>query len=178
MTLQASTPLPSTITAETMVIRSQRPWWRIALDVVLTCIAWVGFIYLLVRGLQAALLRKDADGFEMPLIQQLLPTLNDISAYIVVILVQGLILLSWARYNSYRFRGKQRRIAIQPLSDENLIADYGIAAESLQALRQQTISVIEHTYNGSIAKISADPHIFTVPQIHAPAPPSLTTLGK
>ncbi|WP_455555226.1 poly-beta-1,6-N-acetyl-D-glucosamine biosynthesis protein PgaD [Comamonas sp.] len=153
-----TTPLPEDINASTMVIRSQRGWWRHALDIVLTVTAWASFIYLWGRGLHTVLTGKDIDGFDLPWVQQLLPTLHDFSAYIVAILLQGLLLLLWARYNASRFRHRQRRTSTRPLEDQNLLRDYGVAPSGLAQLRRKTVSTIHHTRHGKIVQItSSDP---------------------
>lgn len=155
--------LPATIDASTMVIRSRRTWWRIALDVLLTVLAWLGFVLLWSRGLRNLLDHKDIDGLELPIVQQLLPTVHDLSIYVLAILLQGLLLLGWARYNFWRFHGKQRRGPIPALSDSRLMADYDLDAESLQRLRSQAVSVVEHAFDGSIVQVRA-------PALHLPPP--------
>ena len=149
----ADTALPATIDATTMVIRSRRTWWRSTLDITLTLLAWLGFLLLWGRGLRSMLQHKDIDGLELPIAQQLLPTVHDLAIYVLAILLQGLLLLGWARYNFWRFHGKQRRGPIPALSDSRLMADYDLDPASLQRLRTQAVSVVEHACDGSIVQV-------------------------
>lgn len=145
-------PLPDAINADTMVIRSARGVWRHVIDVVLTGLAWVTFIYFFARGIWSIALGGNV-GMDMPLLSQISATLSDISVYVLAMLLQGLVLIIWARYNAWRFRGKQRRAKASSISSNATQAFYRLDASSLQELRQAPISVIHHTDEGYIAKL-------------------------
>lgn len=143
--------LPPIINAETMVIKSQRGHWRWVLDCLLTVCAWISFFYLFTKGI-LSIATGQHNGVSLPFFTQLLPTLSDLSTYILAMLLQGGFLLLWARYNYFRFRGKKRRSPFSQLTDVQLKADYDINAHTLQQLRSQPISVIHHAQDGRILK--------------------------
>lgn len=153
MNTTASLGRPHEINASTMVIRSARGRWRHVLDAVLTVLAWAFFIFLFARGIQAVL-ADQREGVDLPLLSQLMPTFSDLGVYVLAMLLQGALLLIWARYNYWRFRGKQRRASAQVENDDGVLRYYGIQAGSLQRLRVQPVSVIHHAHDGSIVHIS------------------------
>lgn len=159
MSTLTSHHLPTEINASTMVIRSARGHWRWLLDALLTAIAWGAFIYLFARGLWSVTTQR-MNGVDLPWLSQVLPTLSDLSVYIFAMLIQAGILLLWAQYNFWRFRGKQRRAPYTSLAQVNLLSYYGISAQSLHALRTLPISVIHHAHDGSIT--------YTESSLHAP----------
>lgn len=156
MTTAASHHLPDAINADTMVIRSERGFWRYALDVVLTLLAWVFFTYLFARGIREIALTGHV-GVDMPLLSRLQPALTDLGVYVLAMLLQGSLLIAWARYNLWRFRGKQRRANISPVASSQLQAFYGVDTASLHQLRTQPICMIEHRKDGSIAHLTSRP---------------------
>jgi len=69
------------------------------IDLVLTLVAWLGFGYLIYLGLIKALTENAFLGprpFES--------TLVTLALYFIIALVNGLILIMWAKYNQFRFR--------------------------------------------------------------------------
>ena len=73
------------------------------IDVLLTAIAWVGFIYLIYKGLITALAHSPYMG-----VRPFFTTLDTVTFYILVALVNGLVLIGWAKYNQFRFRVERR----------------------------------------------------------------------
>lgn len=151
-----------------MVIKSQRGHWRWVLDCLLTVCAWISFFYLFARGIQS-IAAGHQNGLELPFLTQLLPTLSDLSIYICAMLLQGGLLILWARYNYLRFRGKKRRAPFVSLTDVQLKVDYDINSETLQQLRSQSISVIHHAPDGRILK-TTNPRRPITPQPHIGSP--------
>ena len=91
------------------------------IDVLLTLIAWVGFLYLIYKGLITALAHSPYMG-----VRPFFTTLDTVTFYILVALVNGLVLIGWAKYNQFRFR-VERRSRRPGLEDHEL-------AESLRNL--------------------------------------------
>lgn len=166
MTAASSHHLPGEINADTMVIRSERGLWRHALDVVLTLFAWVFFTYLFARGIREIALTGHV-GVDMPLLSRLQPALTDLGVYVLAMFLQGSLLIVWARYNLWRFRGKQRRANTSPVAPSQLQAFYGVDTASLHQLRTQPICVIAHREDGSIADLEFPP---TRPQVQVKQP--------
>ena len=141
------------ITASTMVIHSARGRWYFVLDCLLTVLAWCVFIYLFARGI-AALPSPSTSSIALPWLSSLLPTLADISVYVLAMVLQACILFLWARYNHWRFHRVQRREPPAPVTPSGLQADYGISAEALAQLRTAPISVIHFDDHEHIVRIT------------------------
>lgn len=143
------------ITASTMIIRTQRGRWRVLLDSLLTLIAWVVFVYLFAAGIWSVVMHSHPGAVDLPWLSRLLPTVSNLGVYLLAMLIQGGLLLLWARYNWWRFHGQDRRARIAPLDDESLLRWSGIPAQALQRLRQAPVSVIHHAPDGSIYRVSS-----------------------
>lgn len=148
--------LPDVINADTMVIRSERGFWRHALDLVLTLLAWAAFIYLFARGLWT-IVRTGHVGVDMPLLSQLHPTISDLGVYLLAVLFLGMLLLVWVRYNAWHFQGKQRRTNVSPIVSKTQPMLYGVELSALQKLRATPISVIHHREDGTLERWEASP---------------------
>ncbi len=62
--------------------------------------------------------------------------------YFVIILLIGTTLLSWALYNQIRFRGKDRREAVPPATNEDVARFFGVNEEDLQSAQKTRRLVI------------------------------------
>lgn len=141
------------INTSTMVIRSARGHWRHALDILLTWVAWAFFTFLVARGIWSVL-SGQREGVDMPWLTPLLPGMSDLGVYLLAMLLQGGLLVLWARYNFWRFRGRQRRAAPLPMDDDSLLRHYGIPADGLRRLRDLPVSIIHHAQDGSIVQVA------------------------
>jgi len=144
----------SDINASTMVIRSARGYWRQVLDIFLTWMAWLFFSYLFARGIWSVL-SSGRGGVEMPWLAPLLPGFSDLGVYLLAMLLQGGLLVLWARYNFWRFRGRTRRAPPLAMDDDTLMRYYGIPADSLDCLRQAPVCVIHHAPDGRIMEVAS-----------------------
>src|SRR5690606_7670545 len=131
----------SDINASTMVIRSARGYWRHVLDIFLPWMAWIFFSYLFARGIWSVL-EREREGVDMPWLAPLLPGFSDLGLYLLAMLLQGGLLVLWARYNFWRFRGQTRRAPPPALDDDSLLRHYGIPPDSLRRMRQLPVCVI------------------------------------
>lgn len=148
----ALTPIksPQNINTENMVIRSPKGSLRNYLDGALTFLAWAIFIYLLIEvfinwGKSPTHIETSPLDFN----------LSDLATCIAIITIQSGSLLLWAFYNRVRFKGKKRRTSMKPVSDEELMNKFSIDKISLKNLRQSSISIIHHSKEGAIQKISS-----------------------
>lgn len=152
MSQQISTSASHTsVNTDTMVIRSARGKLRSSVDLILTLLAWGIFLYLLWQGLQSAVGPSES----APPSNHLQLVFGDIVGYLLVIALQGVLLLLWASYNRLRFKGKVRRSASSPVSDIKLMHDYQIDTDCLKKLRNSAISIVHHTHDGTIRKITS-----------------------
>ena len=135
-----------------MIIRTPRSRLGWLLDALLTAIAWIGFGYLCITGVNAVLEHANA-GPEVPFWSALLPTMGTLSIYVVVGLINGIVLLSWALYNQLRFRGLDRRKAIPALRSDELARSFGVSGQRLAELQKAKIAVVDHEADGAIADL-------------------------
>jgi len=142
------------INASTMVIRSARGHWRHALDILLTALAWGLFTYLVARGIWS-ILSLERGGIDLPWLTSLLPGFADLGVYLLAMLLLGGVLVLWARYNFWRFRGRTRRGASAPTDDASLLRHYAIAPDSLQRLREMPVCIIHHAPDGRIMQVAS-----------------------
>lgn len=74
------------------------------IDFVMTVAAWLGFAYLIFLGLVKAL---SENAFMGP--RPFESTLVTLALYFLIALVNGLVLILWAKYNQLRFRVERRK---------------------------------------------------------------------
>ena len=71
----------------------------------------------------------------------------------LVALFNAAVLLLWAKYNEWRFRGKERRQPPTPLTDEQLAKSFGVdLAERLRAAPSRRMTV-HHDAKGNVQAI-------------------------
>ena len=125
-------------------------------DLLLTALAWFVFCYLLATGMHS-ILQGAALGHASSLVSLLLPDLHTLLAYACVAVGIDLLLLVWARYNTLRFGGLDRRKPRPPLSAAALAASFEISPDLLEALHASQGLRIHHTDAGQISKIDFTP---------------------
>ncbi len=123
------------------------------IDVLLTIFAWVGFLYLIYKGLITALAHSPYMG-----VRPFFTTLDTVTFYILVALVNGLVLIGWAKYNQFRFR-VERRSRRPGLEDHELAESLRITRELVTELNKARVLTVHHHENGEISHIDVDKHI-------------------
>ncbi|HHN8542830.1 poly-beta-1,6-N-acetyl-D-glucosamine biosynthesis protein PgaD [Citrobacter cronae] len=123
------------------------------IDVLLTIFAWVGFLYLIYKGLITALAHSPYMG-----VRPFFTTLDTVTFYILVALVNGLVLIGWAKYNQFRFR-VERRSRRPGLEEHELAESLRITRELVTELNKARVLTVHHHENGEISHIDVDKHI-------------------
>jgi len=157
-----------------MLIISPRSRAQYGLDIALTLLGWATFAYLLVIG-TLAVLALDAQPYtDTPgttgllaywlavyaqarptlLPEHLLATVATMLGYAVLALASVLLLIGWAKYNQYRYTGKDRRKPVAPLSREQLRASFGISVAQFADVQNARVMVIGHDDGGNILDIN------------------------
>lgn len=136
-----------------MIIKTTRSRLASFVDAVLTALAWIAFAYLFGEALWDIMSRQREGGPGMESLRSALPTLGTLSLYAIVALVNAAILLAWARYNAYRFRGVDRRQALPPLSDAQLAESFGLPLEQRVSAAGARSMTIHHCKDGHIQGI-------------------------
>jgi len=135
-----------------VIIKSRSPLQH-SVDILLTTLGWTAFAYLFIAGTLAMLAENSGDQVWLP--AQLLPTLATLRDYTALTLAGALLLLVWAKYNQYRFRGKDRRKSAASLSEAKLLASFQVSSAQLSVLQQARASVIRHDEHGNILGVDA-----------------------
>jgi biofilm PGA synthesis protein PgaD len=73
--------------------------------------------------------------------------------FAAVIVIMGGALLTWARVNLYRFRGRDRRSAPGLTDRARMAADFGLSAEQLQLLQACRRAALSHDPDGSLRHV-------------------------
>ena len=148
-----------------MILRTQRSPVAAAVDATLTFLAWVGFTYLIANGVIAALEGR-LDGPALPFWSALLPTINTLLIYVIAAVVNGAVLIAWARYNRLRFRGLDRRRPCGTLADKRCSLSFCSSESQLSQLQSCRIGVVHHDAQGLITGVdSRASRLFVVPDI-------------
>ncbi|MDQ7882307.1 poly-beta-1,6-N-acetyl-D-glucosamine biosynthesis protein PgaD [Atlantibacter hermannii] len=120
------------------------------IDLVLTLVAWLGFGYLIYLGLIKALTENAFLGrrpFES--------TLVTLALYFIIALVNGLILIMWAKYNQFRFR-VERRKRRPALATTELADSFHITPELVTELNKGRVLTVHHNSNGGISYVDVN----------------------
>lgn len=119
-------------------------------DVALTLIAWLGFSYLVYAGLMTALANAPFIGFG-----PLFSTVNTVTFYLIVALINAAVLIGWAKYNQIRFR-VERRKRRPGLGRDELAASFSIAPALVQDLSNGRVLTVFHYDTGAISRAEVD----------------------
>jgi biofilm PGA synthesis protein PgaD len=125
-------------------------------DLLLTALAWSVFCYLLATGIHP-IVQGALHGPAGAMVSRLLPDIHTLVVYTCVALGIDLLLLAWARYNTLRFGGLDRRKARPALPAATLAASFGISLDLLEALHASQDLRIHHTDEGRISQIDFTP---------------------
>lgn len=138
-----------------MIIKTTRSRLATAVDVVVTAVAWIAFVYLFGSGVMEILEghRQSGPGMRIP---YLLPTLGTLGDYALVALLNAGILISWAWYNFLRFRGMDRRKHPAPLTDAQVAQGFHLPLEQRLNAAGAKSMTIRHGKEGNIADIEVD----------------------
>ncbi|PHM37548.1 poly-beta-1,6-N-acetyl-D-glucosamine biosynthesis protein PgaD [Xenorhabdus innexi] len=122
------------------------------IDITLTVLAWVGFVYLFIAGL----FNSPHHG-PKPVISIFSPELSSITLYIIVALFNAFLLIGWAKYNQIRFRIERRRH--RPALNHNEIAtSFSLGEKLINNLNQGKVSSITHDNHGHIVGVAEKPN--------------------
>ncbi|QGU11027.1 poly-beta-1,6-N-acetyl-D-glucosamine biosynthesis protein PgaD [Leclercia sp. J807] len=137
-----------------LIFTEQRLFPRM-LDCLLTIVAWLGFSWLIYRGLITAIEHDPFIGTRPFYI-----TLSTLSLYLLVACLIGLALITWAKYNQLRFR-VERRKRRPGLERHEVAASFNITPELALMMNQAQVFTLAHYDTGAIdrvwmAKILAD----------------------
>lgn len=129
----------------------QRPV-MLVIDVILTLLAWTGLVMLIVRGLVPMLDTHGGPRLGAPIFA----AMQTLQVYFWIAVINGAILITWARYQKRRSDSfAQRRAATPSLSDDALMESFHLSASDLDRLQQPGVLVIHNDEEGGVEKVTA-----------------------
>ncbi|MFJ2367227.1 poly-beta-1,6-N-acetyl-D-glucosamine biosynthesis protein PgaD [Pseudomonas sp. NPDC087697] len=154
------------------IIRTRQRPFLVVIDAFFTVLAWIGLLYLLVRGLWPLLDPQDGVGVE----SSMLDALGTLQIYLWVALLNAVLLIGWARYQQRKSKGfAQRRLPAPVVDDNGLKQSFKLTGERLVQLRHPGIMVIHNDEAGDVSQVvTRFLRIDSPTQKQLPAPASLT----
>lgn len=113
-------------------------------DIVLTLIAWAGFLWLIYTGVVETLIKRPEMG---P--RPVASTFNTLTLYLVIAVFYGATLIIWAKYNQFRFR-TERRSRKPGLERDDVAESFRVSPELVTELSQARVSVAHHDEHGGL----------------------------
>ncbi len=136
-----------------------RPAWARLLDLVLSALMWLLYIYLIQDGIAELIgLIRDTfawgfSGAERPHLPTLSRFGGTLRTYGAVILANAALLVAWALYNRLRFAGTDRRQAVKPVEVADLAAFYGLPAAQIESWQKARILTMRHAPDGTLTGV-------------------------
>jgi biofilm PGA synthesis protein PgaD len=147
------------------IIRTRQRPFLVVIDAFFTVLAWVGLLYLLVRGLWPLINthagpRIDASVFD---------ALGTLQIYLWVALLNAVILISWARYQQRKSKSfAQRRLPAPVVDDHGLSKSFKLTGDRLAKLRTPGSMTIHNNQEGDVSHVVT--HFFPITADVKPAP--------
>ncbi len=121
----------------------------------ITLVAWVIWFYLFLPLVSAIAWWAGAELFASYMLDPDERTyLITLMFYVIVIVVAGLVIFAWSRYNQLRFQGHDRREPMPRVSDTMIQARFRVDAESLRQIHRSQIMHFELDNYGHITSLS------------------------
>ncbi|KQN57794.1 MULTISPECIES: poly-beta-1,6-N-acetyl-D-glucosamine biosynthesis protein PgaD [unclassified Erwinia] len=131
------------------LIFTARSWLPRFIDLLLTLLAWCGFIWLFVTGL-LHILHSTPYGGPRPLSSGM----DTLTLYFAIALFNALVLIGWAKYNQLRFRTERRRR--RPGLDPDEVAEsFAISESDVSVLSSNDLLRVTHDRQGRITGVEA-----------------------
>lgn len=132
------------------IIRTRQRPFLVVVDVFFTVLAWIGLLYLLVRGLWPLLDTRGGPRIDVSVFD----ALGTLQIYLWVALLNAVILISWARYQQRKSKSfAQRRLPAPVVDDKGLKASFKLSAEHLTQLRYPGTMVIHNDEAGDVSHV-------------------------
>lgn len=148
------------------IIRTRQRPVLLVIDVLITLVAWIGLLFLLIRGLWP-LVETHAGGPRID--HSAFDALGTLQIYLWVALVNAVVLIGWARYQQRKSRSfAQRRLPSPVIDDQGLSKSFKLCDERLQKLRTPGVMTIHNDQDGDISHVET--HLRPVQPAELPPP--------
>jgi biofilm PGA synthesis protein PgaD len=147
------------------IIRTRQRPFLVLIDVFLTVLAWIGLLYLLVRGLWPLIDTHDGPRIDASVFE----ALGTLQIYLWVALLNAVILIGWARYQQRKSkRFAQRRLPAPVVDDQGLSKSFKLTGDRLAKLRTPGSMTIHNNQDGDVSHVVT--HFFPVDPAELPPP--------
>lgn len=147
------------------IIRTRQRPFLVVIDVFLTVLAWVGLLYLLVRGLWPLIDTHDGPRIDASFFD----ALGTLQIYLWVALLNAMILITWARYQQRKSKSfAQRRLPAPVVDDQGLSKSFKLTGDRLAKLRTPGSMTIHNDQDGDVSHVVT--HFFPVDPADLPPP--------
>ena len=147
------------------IIRTRQRPFLVVIDVFLTVLAWVGLLYLLVRGLWPLIDTHDGPRIDASFFD----ALGTLQIYLWVALLNAMILITWARYQQRKSKSfAQRRLPAPVVDDQGLSKSFKLSGDRLAKLRTPGSMTIHNDHDGDVSHVVT--HFFPVDPADLPPP--------
>ncbi|MEK1837720.1 poly-beta-1,6-N-acetyl-D-glucosamine biosynthesis protein PgaD [Pseudomonas sp. NPDC089918] len=147
------------------IIRTRQRPFLVVIDVFLTVLAWVGLLYLLVRGLWPLIDTHDGPRIDASFFD----ALGTLQIYLWVALLNAMILITWARYQQRKSKSfAQRRLPAPVVDDQGLSKSFKLSGDRLAKLRTPGSMTIHNDQDGDVSHVVT--HFFPVDPADLPPP--------
>jgi biofilm PGA synthesis protein PgaD len=147
------------------IIRTRQRPFLVVIDVFLTVLAWIGLLYLLVRGLWPLIDTHDGPRIDASVFE----ALGTLQIYLWVALLNAVILIGWARYQQRKSkRFAQRRLPAPVVDDQGLSKSFKLTGDRLAKLRTPGSMTIHNNQDGDVSHVVT--HFFPVDPAELPPP--------
>ncbi|RON44398.1 poly-beta-1,6-N-acetyl-D-glucosamine biosynthesis protein PgaD [Pseudomonas frederiksbergensis] len=147
------------------IIRTRQRPFLVVIDAFFTVLAWIGLLYLLVRGLWPLIDTHDGPRIDASVFD----ALGTLQIYLWVAVLNAVILISWARYQHRKSKSfAQRRLPAPVVDDHGLSKSFKLSGDRLEKLRTPGSMTIHNNQDGDVSHVIT--HYFPIdPALH-PSP--------
>ena len=147
------------------IIRTRQRPFLVVIDVFFTVLAWIGLLYLLMRGLWPLIDTHDGPRIDASLFD----ALGTLQIYLWVALFNAVILIGWARYQQRKSKSfAQRRLPAPVVDDQGLSKSFKLTGDRLEKLRTPGSMTIHNNQDGDVSHVVT--HFFPVDPADLPPP--------
>lgn len=160
------------------IIRTRQRPFLVVVDAAFTVLAWVGLLYLLVRGLWPFIDTHGGPRIEVGMLE----ALGTLQIYLWVALINAGILIFWARYQQRKSKSfAQRRLPAPVADDQRLTESFKLSDDTFTRMRQPGIMTVHNDEDGGISHVTTQffriqPQDQLHPPLTVPPPPRVIHL--
>ncbi|WP_213941863.1 poly-beta-1,6-N-acetyl-D-glucosamine biosynthesis protein PgaD [Pseudomonas sp. dw_612] len=147
------------------IIRTRQRPFLVVIDAFFTVLAWIGLLYLLVRGLWPLVDTHDGPRIDASVFD----ALGTLQIYLWVAVLNAVILISWARYQHRKSKSfAQRRLPAPVVDDHGLSKSFKLSGDRLEKLRTPGSMTIHNDQDGDVSHVIT--HYFPIDQAQRASP--------